>query len=52
MKRARDNEKVVKSKPEFTERSGSGRKSQDSDSTNMLPLHHEGTTKLVNASLL
>ena len=38
MKRARDNEKVVKSKLEFTKQSGLGQKSQDLDSTNMLPL--------------
>ena len=40
MRRARDKEEEVKSKPEFTERSGLGQKSRDSDSTDMLPLHN------------
>ena len=42
MRRVRDNEKEVKSKPEFTEQSGLGRKSQDLDSMDMLPLQCDG----------
>ena len=50
MRQVRDNEKEVKSKPEFTKRSRSGRKSRDSDSTDILPLQCDPNAKDAHGS--